>query len=211
MSTVETAASLFGSDGDSGLDPFAVIGNEETDTTPPAGLSGHEFELHHSASSSYPSDMGQDASSLFTEDHMPQSAQHFQEDPWSVPADQDSSGPDNEQYSSNSAAGYEQSQGQYSAPSYPATQPQATYAQQPGVSVVPFCSICSINLKQRKGTILLERVSINSTDQTRTPLPHNPAGAMSLTSPLLTPQPPVHHNRLPRLQILRKHMTRITL
>ncbi|KAG1779369.1 hypothetical protein EV702DRAFT_1214493 [Suillus placidus] len=40
MRTVEAAASLFGSDGDSGPDPFAVIGSKETDTTPPAGFDG---------------------------------------------------------------------------------------------------------------------------------------------------------------------------
>ncbi|OAX44673.1 hypothetical protein K503DRAFT_705929 [Rhizopogon vinicolor AM-OR11-026] len=130
MSTVEAAASLFGSDGDSGPDPFAVIGNEETDTTPPAGLMRHEYGQHDSTS--YPSNMGQDASSLFAEDHMPQSAQHFQQDSWSVPAQQDFSAPDNSQYSNNSAAVYEESQGRYPEPSYPSTaQPQAPYAQQP--------------------------------------------------------------------------------
>ncbi|KAG0707733.1 hypothetical protein DFH29DRAFT_595352 [Suillus ampliporus] len=123
MSTVEAAASLFGSDGDSGPDPFAVIGHEETDTTPPAGLTVHEHGQHDSAPD--PFDMGQDASSLFAED---QSAQHFQQDPWSVPVNQDASVPDSSQYST---AGYEQSQGWPSAHSDSMTQPQVSYAEQP--------------------------------------------------------------------------------
>jgi hypothetical protein len=134
MSTVEAAASLFGSDGDSGPDPFAVIGNEETDTTPPAGLTVHEHGQH--ASASYPSNMGQDASSLFAEDHIPQGAQPFEQDPWSVAVDQDASVPVNQVPGKHSAAGHEQSQGWSSAPDYSTTQPPASYVQQPGVSVV---------------------------------------------------------------------------
>jgi len=133
MSTVEAAATLFGSDGDSGPDPFAVIGNEATDTTPPpAGLMSYEPERHDSAS--YPSHMGQDASSLFAEN---QGAEPFQQDPWSVPANQDSSPPDNPQYSNYSAPGCEQPDGRHPGPSYSSTsQPQASYAQQPGLSSV---------------------------------------------------------------------------
>ncbi|KAG1875269.1 hypothetical protein C8R48DRAFT_405061 [Suillus tomentosus] len=135
MSTVEAAASLFGSDGDAGPDPFSVIGNEETDTTPPAGLAVHEYGQHESAS--YPSDMGQDASSLFAED-IPKGTQPFEQDPWSVAVDHDTSvpvnqAPDSSQYS---AAGYEQSQEWSSAPGYSTTQPQVSYVQQPGVSAV---------------------------------------------------------------------------
>lgn len=132
MSTVEAAASLFGSDGDSGPDPFAVIGNEEMDTTPPAGLMRHEHGQHDSAF--YPSNMGQDASSLFAED---QDVQHFQQDSWSVPAIQDSSAPDNLHNSNNSATGYEQSEVRHSESSHSSTsQPQLSYAQQPGLSSV---------------------------------------------------------------------------
>ncbi|KAG1782517.1 Sec23-binding domain of Sec16-domain-containing protein [Suillus placidus] len=131
MSTVEAAASLFGSDGDSGPDPFAVIGHEETDTTPPAGLTVHEHGQHDSTS--YPSDMGQDASSLFAEDHIPQGAQPFEQDPWSVAVDQDASVPVNQipDSSQYSAAGYEKSQGWSSAPGYSTAQPQASYVQPP--------------------------------------------------------------------------------
>ncbi|KAG2144936.1 Sec23-binding domain of Sec16-domain-containing protein [Suillus cothurnatus] len=130
MSTVEAAASLFGSDGDSGPDPFSVIGNEETDTTPPAGLAVHEHGQHDSAS--YPSDMGQDASSLFAE-NIPQGTQPFAQDPWSVAVDHDASVPVNQVPDSSqySAAGYEQSQGRSSTPGYSTTQPQASYVQQP--------------------------------------------------------------------------------
>lgn len=133
MSSVEAAASLFGSDGDSGPDPFAVIGNEETDTTPPAGLTVHEHGQH--ASASYPSNMGQDASSLFAEDNIPQGAQPFEQDPWSVVVDQDASGPVNQVSDQYSATGYEQSQGWSSAPGYSTTQPQppASYVQQPAL------------------------------------------------------------------------------
>lgn len=147
MSSVEAAASLFGSDGDSGPDPFAVIGNEETDTTPPAGLTVHEHGQH--ASASYPSNMGQDASSLFAEDNIPQGAQPFEQDPWSVAVDQDASGPVNQVPDQYSATGYEQSQGWASAPGYSTTQPPASHVQQPGVLAVYMRCVCSINLLQR--------------------------------------------------------------
>ncbi|KAG2052947.1 hypothetical protein BDR06DRAFT_972634 [Suillus hirtellus] len=80
MSTVEAAALLFGSDDNIRPDLFSVIGNEETDMTPPARLAVHEYGQHESAS--YPSDMGQDASSLFTEDIL-KGTQPFEQDPWS--------------------------------------------------------------------------------------------------------------------------------
>ncbi|KAF8559595.1 hypothetical protein OG21DRAFT_1480351 [Imleria badia] len=80
MSTVEAAASLFGSDGDSGPDPFAVIGNEATDTTPP--------DDEHSSSHSL--QMGQDSSSWFAEQMYPDPQQE-QHDPWFIPAAQDAS------------------------------------------------------------------------------------------------------------------------
>jgi len=133
MSTVEAAASLFDSDGDSGPDPFAVIGNEETDTTPPArGLMRHEYGQHESTA--YPSNMGQDASSLFAEDHMPQGTQHSRLDTWPVPAQQNFNSLDKSQYSNNSTAVYEESPGHYPEHSHSSTtQPQASYVQQPGL------------------------------------------------------------------------------
>jgi hypothetical protein len=134
MSTVEAAASLFGSDGDSGPDPFAVIGHEETDTTPPTGLMRHDTEQHDFGS--YPSNMGQDTSSLFAEDHMPQGTERFPLDSWPVPKSQDFSAPDTSQHSNNSA-----SRGRYPEPSYSSTaHPQASYAPQPGLSSVRRCS-----------------------------------------------------------------------
>lgn len=81
MSTVEAAASLFGSDGDSGPDPFAVIGNEATDTTPPHD----DREMH---TSSHPFQMGQDTSSWFAEQMYPDPQQE-QHDPWFIPTAQD--------------------------------------------------------------------------------------------------------------------------
>lgn len=83
MSTVEAAASLFGSDGDSGPDPFAVIGNEATDTTPP-----HDEQQTHTSSQSF--QMGQDSSSWFAEQMYPDPQQE-QHDPWFIPAAQGAS------------------------------------------------------------------------------------------------------------------------
>lgn len=82
MSTVEAAASLFGSDGDSGPDPFAVIGNEAADTTP----SHDEREPVHT--SSHPLEMGQDTSSWFAEQMYPDAHQE-QRDSWLIPTAQD--------------------------------------------------------------------------------------------------------------------------
>ncbi|KAG6376165.1 Sec23-binding domain of Sec16-domain-containing protein [Boletus reticuloceps] len=83
MSTVEAAASLFGSDGDSRPDPFAVIGNEATDTTPPHD----EHQVHNS---SHSLQMGQDTSSWFAEQIYPDPQQE-QHDPWLIPTAQDGS------------------------------------------------------------------------------------------------------------------------
>jgi len=92
MSTVEDAASLFGSDGDAEPDPFAVIGNEDCDTTQAFGPSFEQQVVEHALhdSSSYPVDMGQDASTLFAEQIYPD-ARTVQQDPWSIPTSQDSS------------------------------------------------------------------------------------------------------------------------
>ncbi|KAI6150749.1 Sec23-binding domain of Sec16-domain-containing protein [Pisolithus tinctorius] len=92
MSSVEAAASLFGSEGDAGPDPFAVIGNEDGDTTHAIGSNIEEQQSTQHAqhnSSSYPADMGQDASSLFAEQMYPD-AQASGHDDWSFPTTQDS-------------------------------------------------------------------------------------------------------------------------
>ncbi|KAH7914708.1 hypothetical protein BJ138DRAFT_335979 [Hygrophoropsis aurantiaca] len=87
MSTVEAAASLFGADGDSGPDPFAVIGNEETDTTPlpESNVNGHEGI----DSFSYSHNMGQDASNLFGAEAV--HSQGSQDSTWSLQPDYSSS------------------------------------------------------------------------------------------------------------------------
>lgn len=92
MSTVEAAASLFGPDGDVGPDPFAVIGNEDSDTTQAFAPSFEQQvpEHAHHDSSSYSVDMGQDASSLFAEQMYPD-AHAAQHDPWAIPTSQDKS------------------------------------------------------------------------------------------------------------------------
>ncbi|KAF9246504.1 Sec23-binding domain of Sec16-domain-containing protein [Melanogaster broomeanus] len=130
MSTVEAAASLFGSDGDSGSDPFAVIGNEVTDneaidTTHPLA----QNEQQNQASSSYPLHMGQDASSLFAGQMYPD-AHEEQPDPWSIPTTQDpASG--HSQHSSNAASSYNDQHG-YSVPiSSTGYEPHSAYAPQP--------------------------------------------------------------------------------
>lgn len=91
MSSVEAAASLFGSEGDAGPDPFAVIGNEDADTMQ-AAESNIEQQLTEDAqydTSSCSVDMGQDASSLFAEQMYPD-AQASGHDAWSLTPSQDS-------------------------------------------------------------------------------------------------------------------------
>ncbi|KAH0830581.1 Sec23-binding domain of Sec16-domain-containing protein [Lanmaoa asiatica] len=105
MSTVEAAASLFGSDGDSGPDPFAVIGNEATDTTPP-------HDEHQTHTSSHPFQMGQDTSSWFAEQMYPDAPQE-QHDPWSIPTAQNA--PSSQSHRpSGLPSSYDHQQGYYS-------------------------------------------------------------------------------------------------
>lgn len=122
MSTLEAAASLFGSDGDSGPDPFAVIGNEATDTAPPHD----EHEPAHT--SSHPFQMGQDSSSWFTEQMYPD-AQQEQHGSWFIPTAQDAlSG---QSHRSGLPFSYDLNQGSYSEA------PQSAYAAPPGQRLVP--------------------------------------------------------------------------
>lgn len=129
MSTVEAAASLFGSDGDAGPDPFAVIGNEDSDTTQTFGPSFEQQvpEHAHHDSSSYPVDMGQDASTLFAEQIYPD-AQTVQQDPWSIPTSQDGSiaQPD------VAPAPYVQQQSWYSEVHSTSYEPRLVHASSPG-------------------------------------------------------------------------------
>ncbi|KAG9318500.1 hypothetical protein JVU11DRAFT_591 [Chiua virens] len=114
MSTVEAAASLFGSDGDSEPDPFAVIGNE--DTTPPHD----EHQVHTSA---HPSQMGQESSSWFAEQMYPdpQQAQH---DPWFIPTAQDV--PSSQSLHSGGRPSYDHQQGHH--PGATPYEPRSGYA-----------------------------------------------------------------------------------
>ncbi|KIJ69376.1 hypothetical protein HYDPIDRAFT_145368 [Hydnomerulius pinastri MD-312] len=125
MSTVEAAASLFGSDGDSGPDPFAVIGNEDTDTSTHS-LPNHEQNYQNS--SSYPLDMGQDASSLFA-DQMYPDAHAEQHDPWSIPTTQDTT---SLAHSQPLNGAHDQQQGYYPEANYSSGyEPHNAYAPQP--------------------------------------------------------------------------------
>ncbi|KAG1715700.1 hypothetical protein ID866_1463 [Astraeus odoratus] len=128
MSTVESAASLFGSDGDAGPDPFAAIGNEDTDTTPPFGSNFEQQQTKHAQydSSSYPADMGQDTSSLFAEQMYPD-AQVSQQDPWSIPTNQDNSA----SQSNIARAPYDQHQSWYTDARSTGYEPLSTHASQP--------------------------------------------------------------------------------
>lgn len=122
MSAVEAAASLFGSDGDAEPDPFAVIGNEATDTTPP----GHDE--HQTHTSSPPFQMGQDTSSWFAEQMYPDPQQE-QHDPWFIPTVQDA--PSGQSHHSNGLpSSYDHQQGYYSGAT--AHEPHPTYASPPG-------------------------------------------------------------------------------
>ncbi|KAI6166996.1 Sec23-binding domain of Sec16-domain-containing protein [Pisolithus thermaeus] len=85
MSSVEAAASLFGLEGDAGPDPFAVIGNEDADTTQATGSNIEQQLAEHAQydTSSCLANMGQDASSLFAEQMYPD-AQASGHDAWSL-------------------------------------------------------------------------------------------------------------------------------
>lgn len=121
MSTVEAAASLFGSDSDSGPDPFAVIGNEATDTTPPH----NEHQMH---TSSPPFQMGQEASSWFAEQMYPDPEQE-QHDPWFIPTAQDV--PSGQSHRpSDLPSSHDHQQGYYSGAT--AHEPQPACASPPG-------------------------------------------------------------------------------
>lgn len=121
MSTVEAAASLFGSDGDSGPDPFAVIGNEATDTAPP-----HDEHQMHTSSHSF--QMGQDTSSWFAEQMYPD-AQQDQHDPWFIPTAQDA--PSGQSHRpSNLSSTYDHQQRYY--PGSNAYEPHLAYNSPPG-------------------------------------------------------------------------------
>ncbi|KAF9227903.1 hypothetical protein BS17DRAFT_764261 [Gyrodon lividus] len=131
MSTVEAAASLFGSDGDSGPDPFAVIGNEVTDTTHTLG----QNEKQNQTSSSYSLHMGQDASSLFADQMYPDSHGE-QRDPWSIPTTMDATS--RSQHSSDTSPSYNHHHDHHSEADYSTGyEPHSAYAPQP-VTRVPY-------------------------------------------------------------------------
>ncbi|KAF8844945.1 hypothetical protein BDN67DRAFT_1007736 [Paxillus ammoniavirescens] len=126
MSTVEAAASLFGSDGDSGPDPFAVIGNEVADTTHPLG----QDEQQNQTSSSHSLPMGQDASSLFADQMYPDSHGE-QYDRWSIPTTLDAT-TGHSQHSNDTAPPCEHQHGHYSEASFSTGYEQhSAYAPQP--------------------------------------------------------------------------------
>ena len=106
MSTLEAAASLFGSDGDSGPDPFAVIGNEANDTTP----SHDEHQPVHISSHSL--QMGQDTSTWFAEQIYPDAHQ----EQWSIPTTQDV--PSGQSHPSGLPVPYDHQQGYYPGTPY---------------------------------------------------------------------------------------------
>ncbi|KAG8217541.1 Sec23-binding domain of Sec16-domain-containing protein [Butyriboletus roseoflavus] len=131
MSTVEAAASLFGSDGDSGPDPFAVIGNEATDTTPPQD----DRQTH---TSSHLFQVGQDTSSWVAEQMYPDPQQE-QHDPWFIPTAQDAPSGQSLRPSSLPSS-YDHQQGYYSGAT--AHDPHLAYASPP-VSSTPDQSAAS--------------------------------------------------------------------
>ncbi|KAI6099870.1 hypothetical protein EDD16DRAFT_495133 [Pisolithus croceorrhizus] len=127
MSSVEAAASLFGLEGDAGPDPFAVIGNEDTDTTQATGSNIEQQLAEHAQcdTSSCLVDMGQDASSLFAEQMYPD-AQASGHDAWSLPPSQDSNAQVN-----GTHGPYVQQQSWYSDVHSTGYEPRSSHTSQP--------------------------------------------------------------------------------
>lgn len=172
MSTVEAAASLFYSDGESGSgpDPFAVIGSEATDTTPP-----HDEDETHISSHSF--QMGQDTSSWFAEQMYPD-VQQDQHDPWFIPTTQDPSSGEPHHPSGLPSPNARQ---QRYYPGVNAYEPHSAYNSSPGQCIVrPLPLLCSLYGQQSR---LPTGVLLPLTSRMVPPLPF----IINYTIPVSTP------------------------